>query len=73
MMYNSSVCNLIFLQQCCWEFRLREMWHYSDGFVVPGVLKKHTDFKTPGTTNPSAQHNIPEEDLNFSGRSFLTL
>jgi len=41
--------------------------------VVPGVLKKHTDFKTPGTTNPSAQHNIPEEDLNFSGRSFLTL
>jgi hypothetical protein len=33
--------------------------------VVPGVLKKH------GTTNPSAQHNIPEEDLNISGKSFL--
>jgi hypothetical protein len=40
--------------------------------VVPGVLKKHIDFKhqnivfkTQGTTNPSAQRNIPEEDLNF--------
>jgi hypothetical protein len=55
--------------------------------VVPGVVKKCIDFrtpkyclqntiifslkhqnnvsKTPGTTNPLAQHNIPEEDLNF--------